>query len=170
MGKHEKIEEEQLYKNLNNELRSARNIKEISLITHLYIEYYFRELIFVKFKLPENIINNSFNSKFNILVSTGILEQDLIENIKVIQKIRNHYAHNIIIEKNIYRNIEEKIRKMHFIIGPTISDEKGDILSIEDIQKDELKFEFGLHCLGVIIALNNLLNKEEKENLNKIKR
>ena len=33
MGKHEKIEEEQLYKNLNNELRSARNIKEISLIT-----------------------------------------------------------------------------------------------------------------------------------------
>lgn len=66
---------------------------------HLLIEYALNQLIQLNVKNPNVFFKdnrlNAFSTKLNLIDSLGLLPRFIIQNISTINKIRNHYAHNL---------------------------------------------------------------------------
>lgn len=157
MRKHKRVEHDKLMDRLCEEFNEIRNLRFLSIIAHLYVEYFLDEIICIKFKQPELIIDNeelgSFFNKFTLLRSIGIFDskKDLERNIEMINRIRNFYAHNMLIEDVIPQEIVDRINEMKYIEG---SNTYGESMEGMD---EENKF----HIIGIstITSLSNLLDE-----------
>ena len=80
--------------------------EEVGLILkgHLFIEYVLNQIIRKQFKSSGTILKDTrsytFSVKLQIIYSTGFLPPYLFSNIRRINRLRNHLAHNLTLELN----------------------------------------------------------------------
>lgn len=102
MKKHKTHEHNVISDRLCDEFNDAANTRELAYVAHLYVEYFLNELIVATFKFPELIIDSNdlgtFHSKLTLLRAHGIFDKKpaVLRNVELIQRIRNHYAHNLL--------------------------------------------------------------------------
>ena len=65
------------------------------LVSHIWIERLMEWIIIKKFKNHKDKINFSFSKKQKILFDLGIINEDLNHELKIFNKIRNVFAHEI---------------------------------------------------------------------------
>jgi len=152
MKKHKAIYESELMENLVNEFNDIEELRFLSIITHMYVEYFLNEIICNKISKPELIIDNKglggFYNKFTLLKSLGFFEgkEKLEKNVERINMIRNFYAHNMLIEQKIPPKIETKINEMVYL-------EESNTFH-EDISKIDLTSKFKVKCISTIVLLS----------------
>ena len=101
-----------------DEFNNSRTIRELALVTHLYIEYFVNELIVAKLKTPEFVIDDrdlgSFKSKLLLLKAMGVFDTapHVLNNIEHIQGIRNHYAHNLLVAEDVPERVINRIKQL----------------------------------------------------------
>lgn len=95
-------EAEGIFRSMLADFKGIKDTRGLILVLHLYVEWWLNELIKKYFKnsdviLDENPLNNlkSFYNKLMLLNSIGILEGDVFEDIKTVNRIRNIFAHNL---------------------------------------------------------------------------
>jgi len=121
MKRHKTIDNDELIDKLCDEVNKASDVRYLSLIPHLYIEYYLNELISLKFDKAELILDKidlgSFYNKFLILRALGIFKQNdkLIKNIELITRIRNFYAHNLLISNRLPEENKSRIKQLVYL-------------------------------------------------------
>jgi len=112
-----------LFKKIIEFLNNIENIRLRGLYLHLIIEGYLNEIIKTKFKNPKMItdsIQYSFYKKAEILRSFGSIDANTFHNLKKINRVRNHLAHDFFVADSI---IEEELEKMNFPKGMEIPPE-----------------------------------------------
>ena len=93
---------EEIFKHMIRDLKEIKDIRGLVLVLHLYIEWWLNLLIKKYFKnhdiiLDDNLLNDlkSFSNKVRILNAVGVLDENIFEDIKTVNKIRNIFAHNL---------------------------------------------------------------------------
>lgn len=118
MKKHKTHEHNFLSERMCDEFNDARNVRELALVTHLYIEYFVNELIVAKFKIPELVIDDrdlgSFKSKVNLLRAMGVFDgaSHVLKNVELIQGVRNHYAHHLLVANEVPEPVVSRIKQL----------------------------------------------------------
>ena len=162
--KHKTIDNEVLGKRLCDEVNRVSDVKTLSLSLHLHIEYYLYELIKLKFYEPKFIIDDnelgSFYNKCRILRALGVFSQkdNVLRNIKLITRIRNFYAHSLIISDKLPDENKNRIKQLIYL-----GDDGNE--SDYDYPWDEHEDEYiaQLHVCGVstIMVLQRMVKSNE---------
>lgn len=111
-----------------DEFNEACSVKELALITHLYAEYFVNELIVARFKEPSLIIDDgelgSFHSKVTLLRSLGVFSgvPHVLANLQLIQRIRNFYAHNLLLSDEVPEQVAGRIKQLQYFERGKICD------------------------------------------------
>ncbi len=117
MRKHEKKSEAKLFEQLVKEFQAVRGVRFLSIITHLYLDYFVNELVCREFAHPEEIIDGKvlgeFNNKVSLLKARGFFDekQALEKNIALLTRIRNYYAHNLS-DEGVPKEVEHRILEL----------------------------------------------------------
>lgn len=118
MKRHRTHEHNLLSERMCDEFNDTRNMRDLALVTHLYIEYFVNELIIAKFQSPELVIDDnelgSFKNKILLLKSMGLFEgtPHVIRNIELIQRVRNHYAHNLLLTDEVPEPVASRVTQL----------------------------------------------------------
>jgi DNA-binding MltR family transcriptional regulator len=120
MKRHLKIRNNPLIEQLCEDLNNSRDIRDLALFCSFYIDYFLNKLIIKTHnKRPEEIIDNlelgSYSNKIKILYSMGIINEQIIKNLKLIGEIRNYFSHNILLRKKIPEKIIIKIKSLDYL-------------------------------------------------------
>lgn len=95
------------------------------LVSHIWIELLMECIIIKKFKNHEDLIDFDFSKKQKILFGLGILDEDMNHELKILNQIRNVFAHEI---EPISSKVPNLIKKSKFY--PTSkTNEEGNLLS-----------------------------------------
>ena len=132
-----------------------QDMRWLSIIMHQIVENHIDIIINLAFKHP--LITNSnhnfgFQEKTIIVEALGLFDdkdgKNLKKNVQLIQRIRNHYAHNMdqTSGKLIPLPQASQIKEMHDFFPPDITD-KGD---------DPLFLVFEIRCMSTIAELNRI--------------
>ncbi|MHB8602823.1 MAG: hypothetical protein ACYC6W_03140 [Nitrosotalea sp.] len=85
------------------------------LITHLYTEYLLDWILRRKIKKPDKILKRPFASKLELIESLDTLYPKLMDDLWIVNDIRNQFAHNIDIESpDFEKEFRNKIKQMNF--------------------------------------------------------
>ncbi len=138
----------------------GRNLKEVndmrflSIIMHQYLEFFIDNILTSKFEHPEIIDKYyyyfGFYQKCILLGAFGIYEgssgEKLRSNIKIMNEIRNHYAHHMDISLGdaIPEKIKHKIDAMHNFGQMKCKDEDG------------ISSKYKSLCIMTFLELSNL--------------
>ena len=146
-----------------------QDMRWLSIIMHQLVENHIDIIINLAFKHP--LITNSnhifgFEEKTIIAEALGLFDgkdgKILKKNVKLIQRIRNHYAHNLdqTSGKLIPQPQASRIKEMHDFFPTDITD-KGD---------DPLFLVFSIRCMSTIAELNRIkdLRQEIKKKLSEL--
>lgn len=154
----EKDKEELLTKSLNFgfALISNININDIrflSIIMHQYLEYYIDGIIQRMLRHPDKILNDlNFDKKCKLLIAFGFFDEvegkKLLVNIKLMNMIRNHYAHHM--DVSLGEEIPPRIKKH---INSMIELGKADS---EPIDRSDLVEWFRNQCFLTIAELGRI--------------
>ncbi len=156
MTKHRTISEEQFFLSLVSELNEQKETRMLALMIHLFVEYWINEIINVLFKNSDFIFKdkdlNGFSHKIDLLRACGVLKEgsDLLRNIQLINKIRNDYAHNLIVGE-IEKATIERIRE---IVMLKISYNNVGFASQSDVHS-----QFKAKTISTIMELHSLYAK-----------
>lgn len=126
MKKHQKYSDDKVMRRLADELNSIKDIRLLSLVGNLYVEYYINEIITKKLKNPELIIDNinlgTFSGKFTILITLGTFtnKTNLKKSIEIINSIRNHFAHNMIFPDGIPEKVINYVKQLETYFSPDV--------------------------------------------------
>ena len=79
------------------EIYSQRDIRNLVILSQLYLEYICDKIIKKRFRYPEKIFNSnlSFYQKLNVLRAEGYLSEDVYNDLDLINRLRNKYAHEL---------------------------------------------------------------------------
>lgn len=122
--KHEPVWYEELLTKVDEDLTKIKEFRLKVIVIHIYIEYWINELIRALFKRPKIIIDNgdlgTFENKIRILESRGIFDnhKDLLKNIRMTQRIRNHYSHKLILKDEVDEQVKAQIDNMKPLYAP----------------------------------------------------
>jgi hypothetical protein len=108
---------ELLFKETIKFLNNIEDIRLKGLYLHLIVEGYVNQIITKNFKHPKKILDSryySFYKKIEILKEIGIINDVTFHNMKIVNNIRNHLAHNLYIA---YSVIENELLKIRFSKG-----------------------------------------------------
>jgi hypothetical protein len=96
----DKTVDEELFKRLINDLNRIKDDPlSLVLTLHLYVEFIVNRLIWKHFKNPEKILGSNkvrefkFSTKVDMLNAIGVVEGNIFDNIKILNSIRNDFAH-----------------------------------------------------------------------------
>ena len=118
MKKHKIYDQNELNERQCEEFNAAKTLRELSYIALLYIEYYINEILIRKLKYPEKIIDEnelgSFKNKLTILEALGIFidHPHLFNNITLIQRIRNYFAHNLMANERVPEPVINRVEQL----------------------------------------------------------
>jgi len=76
-------------------LFSKRSIRERVILSHLFFENMMEEIINNKFPKPEKVLDNTFSKKLDILYSLDYISNENYQTLKLINNIRNNFAHDL---------------------------------------------------------------------------
>lgn len=164
MKKHKTQEHNILCERMCDEFNAARSVKELALIAHLYLEYFVNELVLSEFKNPNLIIDDNdlgtFHGKVTLLKALGLFKEapHLLANIEIIQRIRNFYAHNLLLSDDVPKPVRDRIMQLQYL-------ENGVMCKFDEAWSDCVDPLLAqLHVCGIATA-NGLieLQKDEKE-------
>lgn len=160
MKRHKRHEHNVLGERMVDEFNEANTVKELALIAHLYVEYFINELIVVRFTDARLIIDDAeigtFKSKVAILKALGVLvdPSPLLTNIELIQRIRNFYAHNLLLTDEVPEQVESRIRQLQYF-------EYGEVCKFDaDWDEHDAPLLSQLHVCG-IATTNGLMELQE---------
>lgn len=160
MKRHKTHEHNLLVERMCDEFNDACTVKELALVAHIYIEYFVNELIVARFNDPSMIIDDgqlgSFNSKVTLLKALGTFNDALhvLANLELIQRIRNFYAHNLLLSGDLPEQVASRIKQLKYF-------EYGEICDYElpwSEHEDPLLTQ--LHVCGLTTA-NGLIELQE---------
>lgn len=87
------------------------------LITHLYTEYLLDWILRKKISKPDKILERSFYSKLELIESFNLLSHDLMNDLWLVNEVRNHFAHRIDMDSQDFQNkFLDKVRRMRYYI------------------------------------------------------
>lgn len=118
MKKHARKTEAELFEQLVREFQGVRGVRFLSIVTHLYLDYFVNELICREFGHPEEIIDGKvlgeFNNKFALLKARGFFDDKLAleKNVALLTRIRNHYAHNLS-DEGVPEEVEHRVLELN---------------------------------------------------------
>lgn len=85
------------------------------LITHLYVEYLLDWMLRKKVPKPDYVLKQPFNSKLKLIQAFQILSDEIMNELFVVNEVRNQFAHRIDIESEDFQNeLINKVKKMSF--------------------------------------------------------
>ena len=123
MKRHRTHEHNLLIDRMCDEFNDVHNVRELALVTHLYVEYFMNELIVAKLKSPALVIDDSelgsFKNKILLLRSMGFFEgiPHVLRNMELIQRVRNHYAHNLLLTDEVPEPVASRITQLVYFDG-----------------------------------------------------
>lgn len=137
----------------------TQDMRWLSILMHQLIENHIDMIINLAFKHP--LITNhkhifAFDEKLIIAEALGIFDGEdgkkLKKNVNIIQKIRNHYAHNLdqTSGKRIPSPQADRIKEMHDFFSPDKIDDY-DLISV-----------FKFRCMSTIAELNRIADLRQK--------
>jgi len=144
-----------------DEFNDARDVRELALVAHLYIEYFVNELIVAKLKSPEIVIDDrdlgSFRSKILLLRAMGVFDAapHVLKNVELVQGVRNHYAHNLLVIDEVPEPVVSRIKQLVYF-------DWDDLICDYDVPWEE--HEDPLHAQLQVCALettNGLIRLQE---------
>ena len=144
-------------------INEASDIMALSFASHLYIEYSINELVVTKFIKPKLVIDDnnlgSFGSKVQLLEALGLFDHvpNALKNIKIIQGIRNYYAHNLVVEESTPQPVKDRITKLVYF-------ENNDIPCDYDVPYSEHAEPLHSQLHVCAMATNNaliIINEEQ---------
>lgn len=129
---------ETLYIIFNRDL-TVNDIRLLSIIGGYYLDFVLDKNLEVLLKKPNDFTNSlSFNERLSLLESLGYFESDkinLLQNIKKINSIRNHFAHTII----------EDVDDIPLKIKSLVSEMKGKLkIDLNDYKSYQLQI---IYCI-----------------------
>jgi len=138
-------------KNIN----AINDMRFLSIIMHQYIDFYTDSVIKSSFNNPDVILKKpvifGFYEKCLLLKALGFFDNDkggkLLSNIRIINKIRNFYAHNLLdisSDENTPPNIKDQIKSMHNFGGADLREDNSDSYNFKEI------------CLSTIAELSRI--------------
>ncbi len=153
-----------IYTFLKN-INETGNIRFLSIIMHQYLDYHTDNIIKSSFKNPNEILNETvvfgFYEKCILLKAVGIFDEDngekLLSNIRIINSIRNIYAHNLLdlsTDETVPLKIKDKINSMYKFGGIDFKKDDSDLFKFKEL------------CLSTIAELSRIPSKIE---VNKMK-
>ena len=126
--------------NLIKIIFSQKSIREKVIISHLFFENMIEEIIKENIARPKKILNYSFAVKLNILNSFKLISERNYICLKLINHLRNKYAHNL-----KYEILQFEIKKFPFL-------QKVKILNFKRKKEKEKYYEFLVsHCLWLTL-------------------
>ena len=154
MGKHKTINVGKFFSKLVTDMEQNKDFRSLALIMHLYTEYRINEIILKVFKKGKEYYVDekrfTFSDKIKLLEATDIIKsQDLLTNLRVINRIRNDMAHTLVIEEVIEKN-KDQIKSMKFVHNPKTTP------SLEKLNELD---KYRILCVDTMIALNNIKAK-----------
>lgn len=120
---------------------------------HLLVEFIIDQVILKRCKSPKDILKDSraypFSVKLQIVYSMGLVPNNIYQNIRKINRIRNELAHNLEID---YRKIDFMFYK----------DNGVEMSIIKSAQKKKYpeRYYIKMLCLGTLVQLRNFYMKE----------
>ena len=94
------------------------NERDLCIVGHMYIENMIDRILEKKFNIPSKSIDSTLftlNLKMDILTESGLIKGNVKNNVELLARIRNRYAHKL--EPNEQR-ITNYIRELQYL-GPT---------------------------------------------------
>ena len=155
MKKHSKKTDEELFKQLVREFRCLRGVRFLSIITHLYLDYFVNELVCREFARPEEIINGKvlgeFNNKVSLLKARGFFnnKQELEKNIALLTRIRNYYAHNLS-DEGVPEEIKHRILELNEL--PEFEKQPKDFFTAFKVG-DAIEDDFRVRAIQTVLVL-----------------
>ncbi len=116
--------------NLTKIIFSKESTRERVILAHLFFEGMMEEIIKEKIPKPEKILEDSFVRKLDLLYSLGYISEINFTCLKLINNIRNNFAHNL-----KYNVVEFDIKKFPFL-------KKLKILDFKRIKEKERYYDF----------------------------
>jgi hypothetical protein len=139
------------------------------LYIHLIIEYFLDSLIEIYFEEPDYIFKNfelySFSNKLDLLKADGIISSPTYEQIKLVNAIRNYYAHNLVKMGAIPGPIVNRINALAKSASGGEFSRGGKIKITEDFKKAGVEIKFIYLCAYIIGRLylpSEFLAKNQK--------
>jgi hypothetical protein len=115
------------------EFSEMKRIDLFILRTHLYVEHYLEMILDFHLENYEEIDSFRFSQKLRVCKSLGLLDQELLENLKLINRMRNDLVHTLDIGEAFSEKIEPRLQQMHLLAEDR--EEKQEILS--ELESDE---------------------------------
>ncbi len=95
------------------ELVSIRDFRLQVLFVHLNIEFWVNTIVEAKFSRPKAIMRNkdfkTFSNKLELLYSLDMIGDNIYRQIKAVNRIRNYYAHNIVLSREFPNEVKKCI-------------------------------------------------------------
>ncbi len=88
------------YARMVKELNGVHDMRYIVVMLHLYLEFWLDKIIEKKCKNSKKIMEFNFFQKLRILNGFDIVPDELFHDIKVINELRNTFAHELDIPEN----------------------------------------------------------------------
>lgn len=128
MKKHKTHQHNFIVERMCDDFNDARDLRELTLVTHLYLEYFINELVVARLKTPELIIDDnelgSFKNKIFVLRALGVFDDipHVLGNVELIQRTRNYYAHNLLVTDEIPEPASSRIKQLVYFEDSKICD------------------------------------------------
>ena len=165
MKRHRRFNPDELMERLLDEFNSIEGLRFLSSVAHLYVEYFLNELICDRFRNPELIIDDrelgGFYSKLTLLRCSGVFDgkEKLVRNIELLNRIRNFYAHNLMIEDDVPQLVAERVNEMEYLMEAGLDgDLDGDIdVPVYDMDTPS---RFSITGMSTIIVLSSMFTDD----------
>ena len=96
----EKISIGDTFERMVKELNGVHDMRYTIVMLHLYLEFWLDKVIEKKCKNSKKILEFNFFQKLRILNGFGIVSDELFNDIKIINELRNTFAHELDIPEN----------------------------------------------------------------------
>lgn len=127
------------------ELQDISRIDLAIIRSHLYLENYIDEIFRIHLANSEDIINEfTFHQKFRVLEGLEVLNTDILENIKLLNGMRNDFAHNLDTNSIYEEKVKPKLGQLNWMDEQAKGVEKS-------VELDEPIFKISL----TLAAINN---------------
>ena len=91
------------------------NERDLFIVGHMYIENTIDRILEKKFSIPSKSIDSTLftlNLKMDVLIESGLIKGNVKQNVELLARIRNRYAHKLAPNE---QRITNYIRELHYL-------------------------------------------------------
>lgn len=138
-----------LMKQLQLILKQTNGVPRIiAIILHLMIEYYVNEILIIRGELKKHSQKMSWNKKMELLFQQPEIDSKLKKSLKILEEIRNVYAHQMEVSETFVSNKLSQIHKLH---------SKNWVQPLPKTLKNQMNFVYGFIESDIMRAYTEVL-------------